>query len=478
MPGLTVRVTVSAGPAGSPTVESGRYFVTAVTERGRTTAPVEVRSYRQLVDEYGPATAYTTAHDDLSVFFGEGGGVAYVARVVGPAATVGQINLTDGAGTPANVVLVKANGAGAWSSRVSVVVEVGSTSGSRTLIVKLDGVEVERFADTVSTTQIVSRLEASRYVRGTSLSATMPAAQTVTLTAGADDRASITGAAHVAALGLFGDALGDGAVGCPGQPSSAVGVGVVAHCQANHRVGLLTAAAYASQSQAETAAAAVSSEHAGLFWPHVLISDGAGGSRAVGPEGFVAAVRARAHTATGPARPPAGEIGAARTLVGTVTPVDETVGNQVNAKRVSAIRQIGGRPRLYGWRSLSVVDTDWYLLSHRDLINRLVVDAARRLEPYVFRPLTGLLYAQVAAELKAMVVPFAATGQLYPRQVDGEEADPGYAVDVGPTLNTPAVAAANELRATLAVRVAPAGEMIVLDIVKAPPTVTLTGSGV
>lgn len=471
--GVQVVSAVRSGPSGSVTAESGRYFVTAVTERGRADEAVEIRSYAQLTDEYGPATAYATAHDNLSTFFAEGGGVAYVARVVGPTATVGTVNLMDGAATPAAAVRIDASGAGAWSNRLDVTVTV-PTAGLLTVAVTLDDVEVERYTSVTSNVDLAGRLRTSRYVRATALTATMPAAQTVAVSAGADDRAAVTGANHVTALTLFDDAFGDGAVACPGQPSSAVGVGIVAHCVTHNRIGLLSPANGAALAQAVTAAAALSSEYAGMFWPWVLIADGVGGSRAVSPEGYVAAVRARAHTEVGPARPPAGEISTARTLIGTVTAVDETAGNQADAARVSAIRIIARRPRLYGWRSLSTDDANWSLLSHRDTMNRLTVDAETRLEQFVGRPITSLELGRVAAELKAMIQPFVVTDQLYPLYDDaGEQIDPGYLIEAGPSVNTAAVSATNTIRADLYVRIAPAGTLIQLRIVKVAVTATL-----
>ena len=86
----------------------------------------------------------------------------------------------------------------------------------------------------------------------------------------------------------------------------------------------------------------------------------------------------------------------------------------------------------------------------------------------------GQLLASVAGELVGIVDPMRAAGGLYENyDADGNLVDPGYSVDVGPTVNTVAVLNANKIAAVLALRVSPVGTLIDLTIVKAGLTATV-----
>jgi hypothetical protein len=205
----------------------------------------------------------------------------------------------------------------------------------------------------------------------------------------------------------------------------------------------------------------------------VIAPDGSGGTRTVSPTGYVAACRSRAHGDVGPWRAPAGGIAVSATLLGTDVPVDTVTADELDEARVSVIRTVGGRPRLYGWRSLSTDVLNYRMLTSRDLINRLQLDAEARLEPYVFEPIdtSGRLYAAIAADLLAMVQPVADAGGLYAfRRADGELVDEGFRVDVSADINPPEVAAVDTVNASVALRIAPAGALIALVIVKVAPT--------
>ena len=477
-PGVIVTTAVRSGSGSPVRAPSGQYMVVGLAERGPTDAPARINSmadYRRL---FGGRVTYGALFDDLSLFFETGGSQAYVLRRVGPAATAGLLVLKDRtAATALDTLRVVAANPGAWSNRLTVEVTDATNPGTFRVVVRLDGAVVEDATNLASPAQAVTRFATSPYVRlidlgsaaasPTNNPAPLPA---TALSAGADDRAAVTTAVMVAGLGLFDVALGDGAIAIPGA-GDAAHAGLLNHARQNRRVALLDTSRGTTVAGLVSSAGAASllpgSEYGGLFAPYVLVSDGAGGNRAVSPVGYVAAQRNKAHT-VGPWIVPAG--------VNAVTPyltgVDQTFTRDdhevLDAGRVSPVRVVQGTPRLYGWRSLSQQDVDYGLLSVADLLNRLVTECESRLEQFVFEPIDpyGRLFSRLSSSLIGILDPIRVQAGLYARVVEGKQIDPGYTVDVGPAVNTAESLARNELRATIAVRFSPSAALISLTIVK------------
>lgn len=480
MPGVTVRTATRVGPSVPARAPSSTYFLVGLTERGPVDRAVPIRSMGEYADVLGARTTYGAVYDDLRMFFEEGGTRAYVARVAGAAAVAGTLTLLDRAGTPLGTVRIDAVSPGSWSTGITVQVEAGSQADTYRIVVR-HGDSTETFDNLADPAAAVTALAASRFVRATNLGSATAAPNNlpaivgpVALSSGNDDRAAVTAATYLAALARFGAELGAGAVAIPGMAHSAVGAGLIAHGRANKRIALLAPPAAQSPDQAIAAAATLrataGSEFAGLFYPWVLVPDEAGGTRTVSPEGYVAAVRARAVESEGPWRAPAGQIAAARYLAGVERELTRAEGDRLDGNAVSAIRAVAGRPRLYGWRSLALDELNFALLTGQDVLNLLVAQAEERLEQFVFRTIDGRghLFAEAAAELTGIAEPIRAAGGLYERLDDeGNVLDRGYGVDVGPSVNTPASLAENKLRAALSVRVSPTGALVEVTIVKA-----------
>jgi len=93
-PGVQVQVLTTPPPRSSPT-DTGVWFVTGTSDQGRIDAPILINSMSDFIRLLGPRTSYSVLYDALDVFFREGGGTAYVARVVGPTPVVAFRNLVD-----------------------------------------------------------------------------------------------------------------------------------------------------------------------------------------------------------------------------------------------------------------------------------------------------------------------------------------------------------------------------------------------
>jgi hypothetical protein len=475
-PGVSVTTTTRIGPTAPLRAPSGKYFVVGLTERGSTSAAVEVRGMADVEALMGGRVTYGAVWDNLKSYFDEGGQAAYVSRVVGPAASVGTLTLVDRAGSPVNTLRVDAQNPGAWSSNLTVQVLDGSTPTTFRIVVALSGVTVEDKNNLANPAAAVLAFQDSPYVRVTDLgSATVapnnnPAVLAATaLSAGADDRASVTTTHYTAALAKFTKDLGDGAVAIPGQNGSTVWGAIITHCAANNRIGLLANTRTRAIADQLTDANNLNTEFAGMFAPWIKVPDGSGGTRVISPEGYVAACRSRAHDSVGPWRAPAGEIAVARNILDVDVRYTATEGAQLNDGRVNVIRSIASSVRLYGWRSLSANTRSYYFLKDRDFLNYLVVRAEALLEQYVFETIDqkGQLLSSVNGALVGMCLPLAQANAFFP-MVDGAGnlVDPGYEVDTGSNVNTSASIANNEIRARLSVRISPTGERISLNIVK------------
>lgn len=477
MPGVVVSTQTQVGPATALRAQSGQFFVTGLTERGSVTAPILVRGMADVEALLGERVSYGSVWDCLKSFFDEGGEQAYVARVVGPAATVGTLTLVDRAGSPVNTVRVDAASPGSWSSQLKVRVVNGSVADTYRITVYLNDEVVQDVNNIATPAAAVTSFAESQYIRCTDLgSATAapnnnPATLTATaLSAGTDDRASVVAAGYVSALALFLASLGDGSVAIPGQTGTTIFEGIRDHCEANNRIGLLSGALGADKAALLALVPGIDSEWCGLFAPWIKVPDGLGSTRTISPEGYVAAVRARAHGITGPWRVPAGQIAQANTVSDVYTRFSESDADDLDAGRVSIIRIVANTVRLYGWRSMSSDEAEYWFLHNRDLLNNLVVESEKLLEQYVFQPIDskGHLQAAMNGTLTGLVKPIADKGGLYARidQTTGQQIDPGFKVETGSSVNTPASLAQNEVRARLLVRISPVGGLIDLTIVK------------
>lgn len=477
--GVTVTRTASAGSLYPIPVPSASYFVVGLANRGPSTDVVRVTSMAQFEAAFGTRPSFGNLYDDVNTFFSEGGGEAYIARVVGPAATQGSLAtpLSDRASTPVPTMQVTAKGPGAWSSDVTISIIAGTVPNTFTISVVYLGIEVERFANLASPQDAVTKTAGSAWVTVTDLASATAAPNNnpavvgpIALTAGADDRGSVNAASMVSALTRFGTQFGDGCVAIPGG-GDATHAGLIAHATANNRLAICVSARGATATQLSTLAAGYNSEYAGLFGPWIMTRDAFGGTLVIPPDGYIAAVRARAHRDVGPWQAPAGERARSSVVIGVDQIFDAATANALEDAKVSPILPTTGGVRLYGWRSLSADTSNWRLLTGVDTINRIVVAAQQQLQLLLFETIDskGHLLARVEGALIGIVQPMADLGGLYawidadPNGGNPTQRDPGYSVTTDPTRE---VASANMVKANIAVRVSPTGALIALTVTK------------
>lgn len=459
LPGVTVNVAAQAAPSGQAT-GTGRLLVPGITPKGPID-PTRVTGWASFTRIFGDRTHYSTLHDALYAFWAVGGGEAYVARVVGPAAATASVTLADAELT--DTLEIGARDPGDHGDTLTVdVVDEGDTFA---LVIGEDGVQVERFSRLATPSDAVDRLASSRYVRATDLASgsedPTPVAGTFDLAGGDDDRAGIGDADWAAALDRFTADYGPGQVAAPGRESDAARAQLVDHAEATRRTAYLDAPQGDNAETLTTLAGELDSRHAALFapWLDTTID---GRVRAVPASTVAAGLTARLDTEA-----PTAHLSPdlARSALDAIVDVDvdftDAEHAQLNGAGVNVFRTTRtSGVLLRGWRTTSDEDA-WTQLSQARYVMGLTSRLATLAERFVFRTLTAATITDFGNALKAELKDDFDAGALY-----GADPDDAYAVDVSEDVNPPDEIAAGRLHGLVAVQVSPYAERVVLDVVK------------
>jgi hypothetical protein len=481
MPGVVVTTAVRTGPSAANVGPAATLFVVGQTERGPSDQALRVTSIADFESKYGGYVMYGYVHPTVQTFFEEGGSVAYISRVVGASASPGTLTLLDSSSSDS--ITLTAVGAGDWSTRLSVAVV---TSGSGVLVrLFLDDVLVYQASESTTAAQIVNKINSSslagRFVTATDEGGSIPAVIAATpLSAGNDDRGSVTSGSYVSGLENFLDTYGAGAIAIPGQTGSGVWDGMIAHANANHRIAICSFAEDETPLGAVAAAADYAdfsnSEHAGFFYPWVTVQREAGAFVNIPPDGYVAGKRALAHNTVGAWQTYAGLISEGSFVRGISTAISKSVGDTLDQGRVNAIRLINNRVRIYGARSASSDEDNFRFLNSQEMLNYVVVEAQRVLEDLVFSTIDGrqALFSRVKARLVGVLEPIRVAGGFFEAFNEfGERIDYGYTVTVDESINPVSQLAGGLVRAKIGMRVSSVADQIEVEVVKSNLTASV-----
>lgn len=472
-PGTQVIIRDTPPPISVPT-DTTLWFVSGTSDRGPT-APVRVTSMAQFELTYGTRQSYSILYDALDVFFREGGGSAYVSRVIGPGATKGTKTLLDsGAGVS---LTVNARDAGSFSTGIKVGVVAGTTAGTFQIVVTdANNVTLEQSGDLLNQAEAIGWSSQSNYIRlvlgATALNPAVvaPAA----LSAGNDQRASITDAEWQAALDLFSTDLGPGQVSLPGRTTDTAHTQLLAHASSHNRTAILDLPDTYNKATLKTSVtnARVGSQRYGAAFVPWTMTPGLvrGTTRTVPPSSLVAGAIARNEAEFGPNSPAAGVRGISRSSIDlSQDPYSDADREDLNLSGINVITERFGQVAVYGWRTVvaPAADPNWVNLASARLRMAITADAQSIAENYVFKMIDGQgkTLAAFAGALSGMLMKYFNEGALY-----GPTANEAFRVDVGPQVNTPETIADNQLRALLNVRMAPFAELVTIEIVKTPVT--------
>jgi phage tail sheath protein FI len=486
-PGVNVTTRDTAPPSTIPT-DVGTGFMVGVTEAGQS-GSVTVNDLVHNMDEYeakyAPSgRAYTpgmTMYDSAETFFAEGGNRLYIGRVFGATAVAGTVTLQDI--TPAPVLVVTARGVGDWANGIDVVIRTNAEdtinipSGQyRIRLVRESDGKILYESYNLSTLQDAidwafnNPLVSIAGSTGTG----DPAAGTFDLSTGTNDIAGINNTSWQVALDSLSYALGPGILFAPGATTSTIYNMLAEAARRDLRVAFLDAPDTKTISTLVASAGGVvdsslsRTRYAGMFAPWLIASGIASSNTRKLPPSPAVAGRFARNMADGISanEPAAGELGDLRSALDMTQVYTDAERETLNVSGVNVIRDIYGAKKVYGWRTVAdpVNDPRWIALSNSIMHRQIVAEANAVGERFIFRQIDGQgrLIGEFGASLIGNVcMPFYQEGSLY-----GATPQEAFVVDVGPSVNTPATIANNELRAIISVRMSPFGEEVNIEIVK------------
>ena len=489
MPGVVISTSVRTGPSVTLLNEASQAFFVGQALRGPISEAVLILSLDQFEDTFGGYLTSSLLHPTVEAFFEEGGTQCYIARVAGPSAVTGTLILDDTVGAGGNsTIVLTANGPGSWSSSVKASVTTGTVSGTVVVKILKDDVQVATTGNCTSREQIVGKLnlhaEASKYITATlGPDTSLPALVAATALSAGDDAGTITGAHYVTALALFNDALGTGVVSCPEMQTDAVMLGLITHANEYNRIALIHADSDTTIANAKVWAQDVIAdntnlEHVALYYPWVYAPTAVNGvNRMIPPDGYVAGKRSRIVNGSGAHIPYAGVNSQADFINGVVTDIDRTNGNSLDDEGVNAIRVINNTVRIYGARSLSQDTTNYRYITAQDVVNAVVTESYRALEPIVFSPIDGRggIFAAVESRLISVLEGYRIVGALFEAfNTNGSRIDYGYSVRCDSRINPSVDLANGKITAKVGIRVSSIGDRIEVEIIKSSLTASVT----
>jgi hypothetical protein len=438
---VTTTTEVVASPPSSLAPPEGQLFALGVTQRGPVDRAVRVNGLAAYTATFGGRAGGSDTYDLLEMAFKEGLGSAWVARMSGPAALPASKAL--------GALTVTATSPGAWANTVSVGwVQADSA-------VTVDGVSYPG-ADVATINSKLLLDNAPVRVSGT-----LPSGGDVlagALSGGTDDASN---AVLADLLELFDGAMGDGAVTVVGKSAADVQTALAAHCQANNRHGLIPAVAGSSLAEALVELVSVTDPTLNLLWPTVTA-----GLKTYSPVGLAAGARARAMASGNPvAAPFAPAYGVAQFADGVTTNITDAQWRTANAAGLSVIRAPLGQVQLAGWRTVAPPDNKPTMQGahYRDLINRVAAGCDQVCHDWRGETVNGPL------SLSALTGRLTGFMESISQAFTPGANDPGYTIDAGPGVNTPAQIATGVVLVNVGFRAAGTAEFFEISIKAADP---------
>lgn len=385
-PGVTVTEAPLPRVVANPNTSAayGGFLGTAL--RGPST-PVLVRSWSEFTAEFGTYDGSASLPDALYQFFSNGGGAAYVARVLGSGATAATA-------THATRLIFDAASPGVWGNGVTVdITDEGNDRVLVTVREQYRGVSVtrERFRSLSMVTTdpryiegiINSATIGSKYITVTESDkddSALASFGSVTLTTGTDGAAPAV-VDYGTVMDEFDSLPFNFVFNAPGVADAS---SLVAKVEARGDSIILVDTAE-NQTPDMSGASLPSGGYAASYYPWVYISDPApdsvrGAIKKVPPSASVAGMIMRTDASQGVFKAPAG---VAATLTGVVaaeqrftnTELDDLAGSNVNV-----IRPVPGAGiAVMGARTRSIGQTDQYISVRRTLnyVKKRAVEVSR-----------------------------------------------------------------------------------------------------
>lgn len=470
-PGTQVTVITAPPSRGAPT-DTGVVFVTGIAQRGATGVPIVLNGMNDYATYLGARISNGAVYDFLDVAFREGLSKAIFSRVIGPAAVAANHTFADRAGSPLSTVKATVKWPGPDGNNVTVAISNGGGSNTFVATVKYSGTVVDTSPDLAS--PAAAAAWQSAWIAFTDLASATAAPNNnpaviadTALSGGADDAASITETQWTAALTAFTPTLGPGQVAAPGRTTDAAHVALLAHAAANNRFALLDLAdtpTVATQTTAATnAIVGVDGSYGAAFAPWITVPGIVSGTtRTVPPSALLAGLCATVDAIDDPDTAPMGPLNGSSLYALDVTQHYSDVDRgTLNSANIDVLVNPFGTVMNYGLRTLDTSGS-WQQLTNSRLRMAIAAKADAIGDNYEGQKIDDEVNGMFADDLKGMLAAYQASGAIF-----------AYAVDNGPTIQTPVLTAAGTRVAVLSVQMNESAEFTNIQVIKYPLTATI-----
>lgn len=470
-PGVTTQVLDDFIPAG-PSLNTGTGFIVGVTEKGPSTTPIRVLSFRQYKDTFGDLAGGPDMYKAAYSFFNEGGLFLWVVRAVASDAI-------EATGEALDWLDIVANGAGEWGNGIEVgiipqgitvdpdpVTYIVQVHEDGTLVeqsIPLEGPAVPTFASKFVT---MTEKDAPVYPVGDAPKVT------VTLTGG-EDGAPPSSNEIGAALDTLRYDLGPGQVGVPGVIDPDVHALIDAHCTKYQRVACVDLPDVGEPPALFSAVQAIADlpgkgrrilslgqvlDYPGEVSPAVW---------EVPYSGVQMGIIARVDGMQDPSQVAAGTTGYSRLAIGPKRDFTDDEREDLNYAGVTLGKVINNQFRTYGYRtSAGQNETNWIFFQESRVVMAISHECDAAMEEFVLKTIDGRgkIFGRVNVALSGICQRYWKADALF-----GETPGEGFKVDTSyPGINTVETVAAGEIHAQVLLRTSRIAEWIALDIVKVP----------
>jgi uncharacterized protein len=459
-PGVDV-VIVDDVPPGAAALNTGTAFMVGQTQRGPAGA-VKVPTMRDYQSAFGDRSGGQVLYDSVSAFFSEGGGDLFVSRLVSGDAAIAS-------GLLGTSIEAEASSPGDWGNGLTLA--LAASGASFVLTVTLDGEDVEK-SPPVATAQALSDWShtRSRYTHLDVASVDPLAAANVAL-AGGDDGAAPLEGDMTAALDAFEHGYGPGQVLMPGDNSAAAHSALLAHADTQRRCVLLDADdtddALALIADVESLYDTPGVRYTSLWAPWaVYASETPPATVSVPYSAVEAGIIARVDRAGNPNAPAAGADGIARLAIDLTQKYSDADRQTMNEAGIDLAKIVNDQVRSYGYRTAAgPAEANWLWFGNSRTLMAIAWECEAVAETYVLKQIDGRgqIFSRLNKDLRGVCARYFDMGALF-----GASASEAFDVVTDPSVNTVDTIKAGEIHAVIKVKVSPAAEWVVIEIVKVP----------
>jgi hypothetical protein len=513
-PGVEVSSSASAPAAGVPT-DTSVCFMVSEAAMGPVDRPTRVSSISEWQAVYGSRLAAAPlGYDSTDAYFHTGGGTLYFMRchdgataATGDASAVAAGGTATAAGpgaygdgltlevvnTPGYTAQAsaddegrksrnkKSNGNGPPQVAHLTYPDAQAAGGAFMASVKLGGNAVATSLPMDTVDDLANWLAGGTYMTLTGVTTGDPlTAGTVTLAGGTDGTLPVGSASGAVgtALDYIPKELGPGQIIAPGKTAGDDHGALLAHGSTHNRVALLDAPrgedVQTLVSEAASLRPAQEARYGSLWAPWAVCPGVASGTTRVIPWSPIQAALCAANDLTGnPNQACAGQWG----VPGWVLSLDQAFSAEdcelLLYAGVDTAREVYGTVQAYAFRTLVDPNTEageWLELNWARLNMAIVADCDAAGEGYVFAQLDGRGHTIAAfnGDCAGVLVGYYNVDALF-----GNDVTEAFVVNTGPSVNTPESMEDGRIRAVLSVRMSPHAELVDIEIVKTPITVSL-----